>query len=92
MEITYTWARDYFLPDNKLLDPPTDIPLGGYARMRRAYLRDYRPILYNQFLLSEKLFSHLRELDEAAQHRLDVMGAMYRREAEEVILSELVYG
>jgi hypothetical protein len=59
--------------------------------MRRAFLKEHKPILYNQLLLSEKLYPHLWEIDEAARNRLRVMGAEYRREAEEIILAELVY-
>ena len=39
-------------------------PLGKYVRMRKAYLKEHRPILYNQLLMSEKLYPHLREIDE----------------------------
>jgi len=88
-EITYTRAGDYLLPDITLSDPPDPPPLGRYGRLRRAYLREYRTMLYNELLLSEKLFSHLREIDEAAQTRFDVIGD--REIAHEVILAELVY-
>ena len=42
-------------------------PLGKYGRMRKTYLKEHRPILYNQMLLSEKLYQHLLEIDETAQ-------------------------
>ena len=32
--------------------------------MRKAYLKEHRPILYNQLLMSEKLYPHLLEIDE----------------------------
>ena len=37
-----------------------------YGRMRKTYLKEHRPILYNQMLLSEKLYPHLLEIDETA--------------------------
>ena len=92
MEITYTLVGDYYLPDIRLNEPPPETvnPLGRYARMRRAYLREHKPILYNQLLLSEKLYPHLREIDDAAQTRLTVIAD--REIAHEIILAELVYG
>ena len=41
--------------------------------MRKAYLKEHRPILYNQLLMSEKLYPHLLEIDETAQSRLEQM-------------------
>ena len=46
---------------------------GKYGRMRKAYLKEHRPILYNQLLMSEKLYPHLREIDETANSRLEQM-------------------
>jgi hypothetical protein len=57
--------------------------------MRRAYLREHRTITYNRLLLTERLFPHLREIDEAAQNRLTAIAD--RETAREVILAELVY-
>lgn len=48
-------------------------PLGKYGRMRRQYLKGYRPILWNKMVLSGTLRNHLREIDNAAYERLDRM-------------------
>jgi len=88
-EITYHSTGDYYLPDIILNDPPDSPPLGRYGRLRRAFLRDHRTILYNNLLMTEKLYFHLREIDEAAQTRLAEMPD--REIAHEVILVELVY-
>ena len=73
MEITYSRVGDYWLPNITLREkPPSDgygEPLGRYARMRRAFLREHRPIFYSQLLLFEQLFPHLREIDKAAMNR-----------------------
>ena len=63
--LTYTRNGDYLIPDLKLSEQP-EKPLGKYGRMRKAYLKEHRPILYNQLLMSEKLYPHLREIDETA--------------------------
>lgn len=39
--------------------------------MRKAYLKRHRPILYNQFLMTGKLYPYLIEIDETAQRRLE---------------------
>ena len=89
METTYSCAGDYLLPDIKLSDPPDAPPLGRYGRMHKAHLREHRPILYSQLLLSERLYPLCREVDEAAATRLTTIAD--RETAHEIILSELVY-
>jgi hypothetical protein len=77
--LTYTQAGDYLLPDLKLNEPPRELtePLGRYARMRKAYLKDHRQITYSRLLLTERLFPHLREIEKAAAARLtQVMNAL----------------
>ena len=70
--LTYTRNGDYLIPDLKLSEQP-EKSLGKYGRMRKAYLKEHRPILYNQLLMSEKLYPHLREIDETANSRLEQM-------------------
>ena len=110
-ELTYTKNGDYLIPDLTLSETPEDAkPLGKYGRLRRSYLQEHRPGLYSRLVLSEKLFPHLREIDETANRRLEQMmpelmksagvteelkwvGLMnsLKAQAEEIILSELVY-
>ncbi len=68
--MTYIQNGDYLIPDLQLSEQPTK-PLGKYGRMRKTYLKEHRPILYNHLLLSEKLYPHLQEIDETAQNRLE---------------------
>ena len=70
--LTYTMNGDYQIPDLKLTEQP-EKPLGKYGRMRKAYLKDNRPLIYNQLLLTEKLYPHLIEIDETANSRLEQM-------------------
>ncbi|MCC3360950.1 TnpV protein [Holdemanella porci] len=70
--MTYIQNGDYLIPDLKLSQQP-EKTLGKYGRMRKTYLKEHRPILYNQMLLSEKLYPHLLEIDETAQNRLEQM-------------------
>ena len=71
-ELTYTRSGDYLLPNLKLSETE-EKPLGKYGRMRRNYLREHRPVLWNRLLLTEKLYPHLREIDETANSRLEKM-------------------
>ena len=70
--LTYTMNGDYQIPDLKLTEQP-EKPLGKYGRMRKAYLKEHRPLIYNQLLLTEKLYPHLLEIDETANSRLEQM-------------------
>lgn len=70
--MTYIQNGDYLIPNLKLSEQ-SERPLGKYGRMRKAYLKEHRPILYNQLLLSEKLYPHLLEIDETAQSRMEQM-------------------
>ena len=72
MTMTYTQNGDYLIPNLRLSEQPSK-PLGKYGRMRKAYLKTRRPILYNQLLLTEKLYPHLIEIDETANSRLEQM-------------------
>ena len=71
-EMTYRQAGDYQIP-NLQLENEGEKPLGKYGRMRKAYLKEHRPLIYNQLLLTEKLYPHLLEIDETANSRLEQM-------------------
>jgi hypothetical protein len=90
MELTYSQVGDYLLPNLVLSDPPDAPPLGQYGRMHKAFLKEHKPALYNQLLLSERLYPFCRAVDEAAAERLAAIGDP--EIAREVILAELVYG
>lgn len=71
-ELTYIRVGDYYIPNLKLAEQP-DKPIGKYGRMRQRYLKEHRPALYSSLLLSEKLYPHLLEIDEAANERMDIL-------------------
>ena len=45
-------------------------PLGKYGRLRRTYLKDHRPVLYNTMLLNGSLYPHLMEVEQTAESRM----------------------
>ena len=71
-ELTYTQVGDYLIPDLALPEQP-DRDLGKYGRMRLRYLKEYRPGLFNRLTLNGTLFSHLLEIEDAANRRLELM-------------------
>ena len=75
MELSYSFRGDYWLPDIILNEPPPELvaPLGRYGRMRKAYLKEHRPIQYTRLLLSEQLFPHLRKVDADANEWLETL-------------------
>ena len=47
--------------------------LGKYGRMRKQYLQEHMPGLYNSLLLSGTLYAHLLEINQTARKRLELM-------------------
>ena len=70
--LTYTQNGDYLIPNLKLT-MQTEKPLGKYGRMRRTYLKEQHPLIYNQMLLKGALYPHLLEIQETSERRLEQM-------------------
>ena len=71
MKLTYHRCGDYLLPDLTIPDEP--VVLGKYSRMRKTYLKEHKPILYNVLLLSGKLTAHLVGVDAECRERLETL-------------------
>ena len=77
---TYRQVGDYFIP-NITLPHDGDYKIGKYERMRRSYLKEYRKILYNNYVLEGMLFKHLAEIDQACNERIEnIVSAMAKQE------------
>ena len=70
-QITYIKAGDYYIPDWTL--PEEARPIGRWGRMHRDYLKEYRPVVFNQLVLSGNLWTYLADINEQAQQRIDVL-------------------
>ena len=68
----YERIGDYYIP---VLTLPSDEqrPIGKWGWMHRDYLRDHRPILFNQLILSGQLWTYLADLNEQALRRLQLI-------------------
>ena len=56
MNITYTQNGDYLIPNIVIRKTK---PIGHYGRLRKAYLETYRPVLFNELVLSDTLYVDL---------------------------------
>ena len=65
--IRYQLEGDYYLPVLEL--PEENRPIGRWGWLHKAYLKNYRPILYQSLLLSGKLYTVLADLNEQATER-----------------------
>ena len=72
MTIQYHKSGDYYLP-NLVLEDTEVQPIGKYGRMRKRYLKDHRPVLYSNLLLSGELHQHLYEIDQACTDRIELI-------------------
>ena len=66
--VTYSTIGDYQLPNLTLNQPRK--PLSKYGRLRRTYLKEHRPVLYNTMLLNGSLYPHLMEVEQTAESQM----------------------
>ena len=74
--LRYTLVSDYYIPDLQL--PEETRPIGIWGRMHKDYLAQYHPALYNELILSGKLWTYLADLNEQAQNRLNCIIAQMK--------------
>ena len=78
----YELIGDYYIPVLSL-SSEEQRPIGKWGRMHREYLREHRPILFNDLILSGQLWTYLADLNEQAQRRLQLI-IRQMQEAESV--------
>ena len=83
--LDYILVGDYYIPALRLTEESR--PIGHWGRRRKAYLEEARPALYCSLLLSGKLWTHLADVDEQAQERLDLI--MEQMKAAEGVTEKL---
>lgn len=69
-ELTYVQAGGYYIPDIKP-QLTEEKELGKCGRMRRAFLQEHKPMLFDDLVLTEQLFPHLYEVQETAKARVE---------------------
>jgi len=68
----YELIGDYYIPV-LTLSSEEQRPIGKWGRLHRDYLKEHRPILYNDLILSGQLWTYLADLNEQAQERLSLI-------------------
>ena len=68
----YELIGDYYIPV-LTLSSEEQRPIGKSGRMHRDYLKEHRPILFNDLILSGQFWTYLADLNEQAQERLSVI-------------------
>ena len=66
--IAYKLVGDYYIPVLEL--PDEERSVGKYGRMHREYLKEYNPMIFNDLVLTGRLWTYLADLNEQAQNRL----------------------
>ena len=67
---TYRQEGDYLIP-NLALPDDSKYQIGKYGRMRLDYLKEYRKILYTNYVTEGALSKHLSEIDQACNERME---------------------
>ncbi|MCR0176106.1 TnpV protein [[Clostridium] innocuum] len=111
--MNYLKVGEYLIPDIQLQNSEAK-PLGKYGNMRRTFLKEHKPMTYDDMILSETLFPHLWEVQETATKRIELLMKelleknpapdkkvqqmlwvqhmnSLKAQAEEIVLTELVY-
>ena len=70
--LTYTQYGDYYITDIGLAHMGIHT-LGKYGRMRRAFLEQNKPMLFNDMVLTETLFLHLWEVQQTCEMRMELL-------------------
>ena len=68
----YALIGDYYIPVLTMSSEDRR-PIGKWGRMYRDYIKEHRPILFTDLVLSGQLWSHLADLNEQVQERLSLI-------------------
>ena len=68
----YELHGNYYLPC--LVIPEEEVQtIGIWGKKHQQYLREYRPILYNDLVLSGNLYSYLADIDTQARNKINLL-------------------
>jgi len=82
----YELIGDYYIPV-LTLSAVEQRPIGKWGRLHRDYIKEHRPILFNDLVLSGQLWTYLADLNEQAQERLSLI--VEQMKASEGVTEEL---
>ena len=68
----YELQGDYYIPC-LVLDEAGTSPIGMWGRKHQQYLKEHRPMLYSDLVLSGKLYGYLADIDTQARNKLHLL-------------------
>ena len=68
----YELQGDYYIPC-LVLDEAGTSPIGMWGRNHQQYLKEHRPMLYSDLVLSGKLYGYLADIDTQARNKLHLL-------------------
>ena len=82
----YELIGDYYIPV-LTLSSEEQSPIGKWGRIHRDYIKEHRPILFNDLILSGHLWVYLVDQNDQAQERLSLI--IEHMKASEGVTEEL---
>ena len=64
----YELQGDYYIP-RLVLDEAETSPIGMWGRKHQQYLKEHRPMLYSDLILSGKLYDYLADIESERPSR-----------------------
>ena len=68
----YKLQGNYYVPC-LVLDEAGTSPIDMWGRKHQQYLKEHRPMLYSDLVLSGKLYSYLADIDTQARNKLHLL-------------------
>lgn len=72
-KITYRRVGDYFIPNLILPPEETNITLGKWGILHKAYLEKNKKVFFNTLLMQGKLYQHCAEVERQAIDMFDML-------------------
>ena len=74
----YSNVNGYLIPNLTLNEEPEEV--GKYGSLRRQFLMEQAPFLFDQMLMEGTLYPHLREVDHSVREQMEqTMQALMRQ-------------
>ena len=85
-DIVYKLVGDYYVW--VLVLPDEERTIGKYDRMHRDYLEEHNQMIFNDLIMTGRLWTYLADLNEQAQNRLKLI--IRQMQEAEIVVHELV--
>ena len=72
-KITYRRVGDYFIPNLILPPEETNVTLGKWGILHKAYLEKHKKVFFDTLLMQGKLYQHCAEVERQARDMFDIL-------------------